>query len=152
MNPLTFYLILFSIYNSVLSHLYIQLLLKESYYYATSTSNLYNQIQTSNGSTVGKWKNRADTVHEYGLSSSTNEFQQYVILSLEVGDFVHTLGDAHLYSNHFDQVDEQLSRTPRALPQLVIKTEKESIFDYEIEDLVMDGYDPYPRIKAPIAV
>lgn len=71
---------------------------------------------------------------------------------LEVGDFVHTLGDAHLYSNHFDQVKEQLSRTPRALPQLVIKTEKESIFEYEIEDLAIDGYDPYPRIKAPIAV
>ncbi|MGE7623834.1 thymidylate synthase [Viridibacillus sp. NPDC096237] len=71
---------------------------------------------------------------------------------LEVGDFVHTLGDAHLYSNHCDQVKEQLSRTPRALPQFVIKTEKESIFEYEIEDLAIDGYDPYPRIKAPIAV
>ncbi|MFE6167884.1 thymidylate synthase [Viridibacillus arvi] len=71
---------------------------------------------------------------------------------LEVGDFVHTLGDAHLYSNHFDQVKEQLSRSPRELPQLIIKTEKESIFEYEIEDLAIDGYDPYPRIKAPIAV
>ncbi|QOV11271.1 thymidylate synthase [Viridibacillus arvi] len=71
---------------------------------------------------------------------------------LEVGDFVHTLGDAHLYSNHFDQVNEQLSRSPRELPQLIIKTEKESIFEYEIEDLAIDGYDPYPRIKAPIAV
>ncbi|MGE7770168.1 thymidylate synthase [Viridibacillus arvi] len=71
---------------------------------------------------------------------------------LEVGDFVHTLGDAHLYSNHFDQVNEQLSRSPRELPQLIFKTEKESIFEYEIEDLAIDGYDPYPRIKAPIAV
>jgi len=71
---------------------------------------------------------------------------------LEVGDFVHTLGDAHLYSNHFDQVKEQLSRSPRELPHLIIKTEKESIFEYEIEDLAIDGYDPYPRIKAPIAV
>ncbi|MGE7919822.1 thymidylate synthase [Viridibacillus sp. NPDC093762] len=71
---------------------------------------------------------------------------------LEVGDFVHTLGDAHLYSNHFDQVKEQLSRIPRELPELIIKTEKESIFEYEIEDLAIDGYDPYPRIKAPIAV
>ncbi|MGG0663909.1 thymidylate synthase [Viridibacillus arvi] len=71
---------------------------------------------------------------------------------LEVGDFVHTLGDAHLYSNHFDQVNVQLSRSPRELPQLIIKTEKESIFEYEIEDLAIDGYDPYPRIKAPIAV
>ncbi|MFF3100100.1 thymidylate synthase [Viridibacillus arvi] len=71
---------------------------------------------------------------------------------LEVGDFVHTLGDAHLYSNHFDQVNEQLSRSPRELPQLIIKTEKESVFEYEIEDLAIDGYDPYPRIKAPIAV
>ncbi|WP_010285983.1 thymidylate synthase [Kurthia massiliensis] len=72
--------------------------------------------------------------------------------NLEVGDFVHTLGDAHLYKNHLAQVEEQLSRTPRALPKLIIKTDKPSIFNYTIDDLALDGYDPYPRIKAPISV
>jgi len=71
---------------------------------------------------------------------------------LEVGDFVHTLGDAHLYKNHLNQVNEQLIREPRTLPQLRIITDKQSIFDYEMSDLVIDGYDPYPRIKAPISV
>ncbi|MGG0657443.1 thymidylate synthase [Rummeliibacillus pycnus] len=71
---------------------------------------------------------------------------------LEVGDFVHTLGDAHIYKNHLKQVNEQLSRTPRTLPKLVIKTDKDSIFDYEMADLVIEGYDPYPRIAAPISV
>lgn len=72
--------------------------------------------------------------------------------NLEVGDFVHTLGDAHIYKNHLSQVKEQLSRTPRDLPRLVIKTDKDSIFDYEITDLIIEGYDPYPRISAPISV
>ena len=71
---------------------------------------------------------------------------------LEVGDFVHTLGDAHIYKNHFTQVEEQLSRTPKVLPKLVIKTNKDSIFDYEMADLTIEGYDPYPRIAAPISV
>jgi len=72
--------------------------------------------------------------------------------NLEVGEFIHTLGDAHLYKNHLTQVEEQLSRTPRALPKLIIKTDKPSIFNYTIDDLALDGYDPYPRIKAPISV
>lgn len=71
---------------------------------------------------------------------------------LEAGDFVHTLGDAHLYKNHLDQVKEQLSRKPKTLPKLVIKTDKNSIFDYETKDLAIEGYDPYPRIAAPISV
>ncbi|HWI50042.1 MAG TPA: thymidylate synthase [Rummeliibacillus sp.] len=71
---------------------------------------------------------------------------------LEVGDFVHTLGDAHIYKNHLNQVKEQLSRTPRALPKLVIKTDKDSIFEYDMADLAIEGYDPYPRIAAPISV
>jgi len=71
---------------------------------------------------------------------------------LEVGDFVHTLGDAHIYSNHMDQVGEQLSREPRALPKLTISDEKTSIFDLDTEDIDIEGYDPHPRIKAPIAV
>lgn len=72
--------------------------------------------------------------------------------NLEVGDFVHTLGDAHIYSNHMNQVNEQLSREPRELPILKISDEKKSIFDLESEDIVIEGYDPHPRIKAPIAV
>jgi thymidylate synthase len=72
--------------------------------------------------------------------------------NLEVGEFIHTLGDAHLYKNHLTQVEEQLSRSPRELPKLIIKTDKQSIFDYTIDDLALDGYDPYPRIAAPISV
>ena len=71
---------------------------------------------------------------------------------LEVGEFVHTLGDAHLYLNHMEQVETQLARTPRTLPTLLLSTEKDSIFDFEIEDISIEGYDPHPRIKAPIAV
>lgn len=71
---------------------------------------------------------------------------------LEVGEFIHTLGDAHLYNNHLDQMKEQLSRTPRALPKLVLNEEKHSVFDFEMEDITIEGYDPYPSIKAPIAV
>lgn len=71
---------------------------------------------------------------------------------LDVGDFVHTLGDAHLYSNHLDQAREQLGRTPRALPTLSIAADAPSIFELEFEDIELVGYDPLPGIKAPIAV
>ena len=71
---------------------------------------------------------------------------------LEVGDFVWTGGDCHLYSNHFDQVRLQLSREPRPYPKLVIKRRPESIFDYKYEDFEIVGYDPHPTIKAPVAV
>ncbi|MBZ2167183.1 thymidylate synthase [Marinobacter sp. F4216] len=73
---------------------------------------------------------------------------------LDVGEFVHTFGDCHLYQNHLtdDIVFEQLKREPRALPKLVIKRKPESIFDYELEDFEFEGYDPYPVIKAPIAI
>ncbi|MFL2106198.1 thymidylate synthase [Desemzia sp. FAM 23991] len=72
--------------------------------------------------------------------------------NLEVGEFVHTFGDAHLYSNHVDQIQEQLSREPRSFPKLVLNQEKSSMFDFEMEDICIEGYDPHPRIKAPIAV
>ena len=71
---------------------------------------------------------------------------------LEVGDFVWTGGDCHIYKNHFEQVELQLSRTPRAYPKLVISRKPSSIFDYKFEDFVIEGYDPWPQIKAPIAV
>lgn len=71
---------------------------------------------------------------------------------LEVGEFVHTIGDAHIYLNHIDQVKEQLSRDLRDLPTLKINPEKQSIFDIEMEDLTIEGYNPHPSIKAPIAV
>ena len=74
--------------------------------------------------------------------------------NLEVGDFVHTFGDCHLYSNHLtdDIVYEQLKRTPQALPKLVIGRRPASIFDYQFEDFSFEGYQPLPAIKAPIAV
>jgi len=71
---------------------------------------------------------------------------------LEVGDFVWTGGDCHIYKNHFEQVELQLSRAPRAYPKLVISRKPSSIFDYKFEDFVIEGYDPWPHIKAPIAV
>jgi len=73
---------------------------------------------------------------------------------LEVGEFVHTFGDCHLYQNHLtdDIVFEQLKREPKALPELLIKRKPESIFEYELEDFEFEGYDPYPGIKAPIAI
>ena len=71
---------------------------------------------------------------------------------LEVGDFVWTGGDVHLYSNHMEQVKTQLSREPRSLPQLHIKRKPDSIFDYKYEDFEILNYDPHPGIKAPVAV
>ncbi|WP_430597187.1 thymidylate synthase [Enterococcus sp. AZ177] len=71
---------------------------------------------------------------------------------LEVGDFVHTLGDAHLYTNHIDQMNKQLAREIRSFPTLKLNQDKKSVFDFEMEDIVIEGYDPHPTIKAPIAV
>lgn len=71
---------------------------------------------------------------------------------LKPGEFVWTGGDTHLYTNHFEQAKEQLSRTPRALPKMIIKRKPDSIFDYKFEDFELVDYDPYPVIKAPIAV
>ena len=69
---------------------------------------------------------------------------------LEAGEFIHTLGDAHLYLNHLDQAAEQLSRDTRALPRMIL-AERDSIFDYTYEDFTLEGYDPHPAIKAPLS-
>ncbi|MBO5463882.1 MAG: thymidylate synthase [Alistipes sp.] len=70
---------------------------------------------------------------------------------LQAGEFVHTLGDTHLYLNHMEQVDEQLSRTPRKLPTMRINPDVKSVFDFRYEDFTLEGYDPYPAIKAPMS-
>ena len=74
------------------------------------------------------------------------------VTGLTPGDFIHTLGDAHLYNNHLEQAREQLSRTPHALPRLVLNPGVQSVFDFRHEDVRIEGYAPHPAIKAPVAV
>ena len=74
------------------------------------------------------------------------------VCGLQPGEFIHTTGDTHIYLNHFEQVKEQLSRSPRALPKMILNPEVKSIFDFKYEDFKLEDYDPYPAIKAPVAV
>mgnify|MGYP003337881619 CR=1 FL=1 len=74
------------------------------------------------------------------------------VCGLKPGDFVHTFGDTHVYNNHMTQVTEQLSRTPRALPIMKLNPAVKNIFDFKYEDFTLEGYDPHPLIKAPVAV
>jgi thymidylate synthase len=74
------------------------------------------------------------------------------VCGLEVGEFIHTLGDAHLYLNHLEQAHEQLGREPRPLPRLVIQRHVTDIFAYRFEDFEIQAYDPHPHIKAPVAI
>jgi thymidylate synthase len=74
------------------------------------------------------------------------------VTGLELGDFVHTFGDAHIYLNHMDQVNEQLNRDFRPLPKMKLNPEIKSIFDFKYEDFELVGYDPHPHIKGEVAV
>lgn len=74
------------------------------------------------------------------------------VTGLEAGDFVHTLGDAHIYKNHFDQARLQLTREPRQLPRMLINPDVKSIFDFKYEDFQLVDYDPHPHIKADVSV
>lgn len=74
------------------------------------------------------------------------------VTGLQPGEFIHTLGDAHIYNNHIDQVNLQLTRTPRPLPRMVINPDVKSIFDFKYSDFTLQDYDPYPHIKAEVSV
>ena len=74
------------------------------------------------------------------------------VCDLEVGDYVHTFGDVHIYNNHFEQVNKQLQRTPKALPKMKLNPEIKDIFNFDFEDFTLEDYEPYPGIKAPVAI
>ena len=74
------------------------------------------------------------------------------VTGLKAGDFVHTLGDAHIYNNHFEQVKLQLTREPRTLPKMILNTEVKNIFDFKYEDFRLEGYDPHPHISGAVSV
>lgn len=74
------------------------------------------------------------------------------VCGLQPGDFIHTFGDAHIYSNHLEQVNLQLSRTPKAYPSMRLNTEIKDLFNFTYEDFTLENYDPWPAIKAPVAI
>jgi len=74
------------------------------------------------------------------------------VCGLQCGDFVHTFGDAHIYNNHFEQVKEQLSRDPRPYPTMKINPDVMDLFAFEYADFTLENYDPWPAIKAPVAI
>lgn len=100
------------------------------------------------------------TIAEWGDAGKPFNIACYALLThmmaqvtgLEVGDFVHSFGDVHLYNNHFEQARLQLSREPRPLPRLVMNPERRRLEDFVFEDFTFEGYDPHPHIKAEVAV
>ena len=74
------------------------------------------------------------------------------VCDLEPGVFVHTFGDVHIYSNHHEQLEEQLSRNPKPLPHMILNPKIKDIFDFEYEDFTLTGYDPHPLIRGKVAV
>ena len=74
------------------------------------------------------------------------------VTGLQPGDFIHTLGDAHIYNNHFEQVKLQLTRSPRPLPKMILNPEVKDIFDFKYEDFTLVDYDPYPSIPGKVSV
>ncbi len=74
------------------------------------------------------------------------------VTGLQAGEFIHTFGDAHLYSNHLEQADKQLARNPYALPKMIINPDVTSIFDFTYDDFRLEGYEAHPHIAAPVAV
>ena len=74
------------------------------------------------------------------------------VCGLEAGEFIHTFGDAHIYNNHFEQLELQLSREPRPLPKMILNPEIKDIFDFKFEDFTLVDYNPHPHIKGVVAV
>lgn len=96
----------------------------------------------------------------FGMTGKPFNIASYALLTmmvaqvtgLEAGEFIHTFGDAHLYSNHLEQADKQLSRTPLPLPKMIINPDVKSIFDFTYDDFKLEGYEAHPHIAAPVAV
>jgi thymidylate synthase len=74
------------------------------------------------------------------------------VCDLQVGEFIHTFGDAHIYNNHFEQVALQLSREPKPLPKMILNPNVKNIFDFTFDDFTLEGYDPHPHIKGEVEI
>jgi thymidylate synthase len=74
------------------------------------------------------------------------------VCDLEAGEFIHTFGDAHIYNNHFEQLELQLSREPKPLPKMILNPAVKNILDFTFEDFTLEGYEPHPHIKGAVAV